>query len=94
MNEHTKCRETFVKGGFVSVFADTTDEYCLFRFSAFFHDSWPCWLEADSMNVNIKVKQMMLYLQVIQFTKSSNSILVQQHKEGGKRRQKDHNAET
>ena len=36
-HEHTESRETFIKGGLVSIFADTTDEYRLFRFGPFFH---------------------------------------------------------
>jgi hypothetical protein len=35
--EHTESRETFIKAGFISIFADTTNEYCLFRFASFFH---------------------------------------------------------
>ena len=35
--EHTESRETFIKGGFVSIFADTTNKYRLFRFGPFFH---------------------------------------------------------
>ena len=35
--ELTESRETFIKGGFISIFADTTNKYCLFRFGPFFH---------------------------------------------------------